>query len=141
MWLVGGEEYVHLRVEEARVGFDNCYGAIVGLESSEFGALRDNGSQIQAKLLWMHIRLELVGQTLPLAGWYFNGILLRCQVANDARARWVEVRCPQTSSHKLHSHWLRFFVAEGEDRVCDLAIDKLDSEDLGVREIGRYRYS
>ena len=78
MWLVGWEEYVHLRVEEACVGFNDCYGAVEGLESSEFAALRDNCSQIQAKLLWVHVRLELVGQALPLAGWYLDGILFCC---------------------------------------------------------------
>ena len=86
----------------------------------------------------MHVGLEAVWQALLFAGRYFDSILLRGQISDNTSPRWIEVWCPEAASNELDSDWFGFLIAEGNDRIGRLAIDKLDAKDLCVRERCRY---
>ena len=124
----------HLRIKEARVRVDNRNGAIVGLHGIERLVLADHGSQIKAQLLRVHVRLESIGQGLLLASGDFDSILLGGQVTNHARALRIEIRSPETAANELDSDRLGLLIAEGDEGIGRLAIDKLNAKDLSIWE-------
>lgn len=128
-------ENLQLRVEDAGIGFDNGDGTVEGRKREE-GVLRaNNGGQVQSEILWVHVGGEAEGQALLLSRGDFDGILVGCQVANDARRRsWIGG--PQTATNELNGDWIGLFIGEGEDGLGLLAIDQLNAEDFSIGEAG-----
>ncbi len=96
--------------------------------------MADDSSEIQTELLRVHVGLETVGKSLLLACRDLDGVLLGGEIANNTRAGRVEVRSPQTASHKLDGDGFGLLVAEGDDGIRGLSIDQLDAEDLSFGE-------
>jgi hypothetical protein len=84
----------------------------------------------------VHIDLESVGEGLLLARGDLDAILLGGQVANDARAGWVEVGSPQGAANELHSDRVGLFVGEGQNGFGGDVVDQFDAEDFGGGEGG-----
>lgn len=83
--LVSGRD-IHLRVEEAGSRLDNADRLVVHRNRQEvaLGVLQ-HGHQLQTQVAWVQLGREGVGHRLLRAGGDFNGVLLRRQVAHDAR--------------------------------------------------------
>jgi len=126
-------ENLHLRVEDTGIWFDDGYSAVEGREGEESILGADDGSQVQSQVLWVHVGGEAERQALLLARRDFNGILVGCQVANNARRR-SRVGCPQTATNELDGYGVRLFIGKGQNRLGLLAIDQLDAKDLSIGE-------
>lgn len=75
---------VHLRVEDTGIWLNDLDGTVEGLLGVEGVALSNDGSQIQAKLLRVHVGLEYVWECLTFASWDLDAILLAGQVAHNS---------------------------------------------------------
>lgn len=75
---------VHLRIEDAGIGLNNLDSTIEGLLRVVGVALSNDSSEIQTKLLWMHVGLESIWKGLAFASWNHDTILFAGQVAHDA---------------------------------------------------------
>jgi hypothetical protein len=126
---------LQLRIEDTGVWFDNGDCAVESWESEESILRAHDGGQVQSQVLWVHVGGEAERQALLLAGWYLDGILVGCQVANNAR-RGCGIRSPQTATDELDSNGVGLFIGEGENRLSLLAIDQLDAEDFSIGEAG-----
>lgn len=131
----------HLRVEEADGRLDDADGLVVDLLGVDLagGALEDGG-EVEAQVLRVHLGREGVGEALALAGGDGDAVALRGQVAQDdghlGRAGHVDGR-RQRAAHDQHLHRLGLLVVHVEHRARRVPVDQLHAEDLGLREGGR----
>lgn len=127
---------IHLRIKDARVGLDNLDSTVESLLRIELVAFSNDGSQIQTKLLRMHVGLERIWEGLAFSRWDNNAILLAGQVAHDTSTCLIEIGSPKTSSNELNRYWLRFLVGNGQLNIDWLAVHDFDAEDLSIWELG-----
>lgn len=131
---------LHLRVKDAGLRLNNADSAVVGVESEEVAiGIRDDGSEGEQQILGVHFGGEAVADALLLTGRDLNAVTVRSQVANNLAA--FSFNCRQGTTNEVHSHGRFLLIGESDQRLGRVAIDKLDTEDLGGREggVGRDR--
>lgn len=134
---------LHLRVEYARRCLDNAHSLVIELPSMN-GAVRTlyHGCQAQGEVLWMHLGREAVRECLAFAGGNLSSISCCGQISHDHRRIWCAWhvhRRKERSANEHKSNILRLLIVYRHDHLCGMIVDKLDTEDLRIWELSRYR--
>ena len=85
----------------------------------------------------MQLRGKAVADAVALAGGDLKIVSRGRQVTHDLRWLIREPRRPQTPADEDHADRLWLVVGEGEERLCCVAVDEFDAEDLGGWELCR----
>lgn len=75
---------VHLRIKDAGIWLNDLDGPVEGLLGVEGVALSNDSSQVQTKLLRVHVGLECIWECFTFASWDLDAILLAGQVAHNS---------------------------------------------------------
>lgn len=127
-----------MRVEEANGSLDNADGLVVDLTGVDLSsrALQNSG-EVEAEILGVHLSREGVGQRLALSSGDGDAIALGGEVAqNDGdlrRAGDIDGSGEGTADNQ-DLDGLGLLVVNIEDGAGGVAVDKLHTEDLGLRE-------
>lgn len=124
-----------MRIKYACIRFHNADSAIESLQGVELPfTVGEYSGQIQPQVLRVQLRREAVAHTVLLTSRDLHIVSRRGQISDNARAFWVDVRCPETAADEVDSDWGGLVVADGEDGLGWVAVDELDAEDFGGRE-------
>lgn len=134
--------YSHLRVEEASRGFHNGRGAIVGRDGEDATlGVGDNGHELDADVLGLHVERKGIGHLLRLAGGDGQVVLRGRQVVQDAlvERRVVGQRLlrRQGARDKGDLDGAVLVVGHLDDGARGLAVDQAQADELGVGKRGR----
>ena len=129
---------VHLGIEERGRSLDDRHSLVEDLFGKDFtrGAL-DNSGKVESQVLGVHLGREAVGERLLLASGDGEVVAGRRQVAEDnrrGRSAWSTNGSEERTADKEEVDGLGLLVGDVEDGLSGMAVDKLDSEDLAVRE-------
>lgn len=129
---------LHLGVEDAGLGLNHTHSAIEGLNGEELTLMvRENGSDLQTKILRVHLSRKVVADTLLLACRDFNAIARGGQVTDDLA---FFLKIPQAASDEVHGDGIGLIVGDVDQRLSRTAIDELHAKDLRGRERGLRLY-
>ena len=126
--------YSHLRVEPADRSLNNADGLVVNLASVDLagGALEDGG-EVQAQVLGVHLGRERVGKGLLLACGDADAVFLGGEVLEDLGLVGLG---GERAADDQDLDGLGLLVVDIEDGAGGVAVDELDAEDLCLREGG-----
>jgi len=123
---------LHLGVEDASLGLHNAHGAIEGLNGEKLAlTVRQNGGNVQTKILGVHFGGEAIRDSLLLASGNLNTIAGGSQVANNLA---LLLQVPKATSKEVDSDWVRLVVDDRNQSLSWTTIDELNAKDLGGRE-------
>ena len=129
-----------MRVEPAHGSLDDADRLVVDLAGVDLaGSALENGGEVQAEILRVHLSRERVGEGLVLAGRNGDAIALSGQVAQDSRdlGRAGDIDgSGERATNDQDLDGLGFLVVDVEDGAGGVAVDELDAEDLCLRESG-----
>jgi hypothetical protein len=132
--------FLHLRVEPAHGSLDDADSLVVDLASVDLaGGALENGGEVQAEILRVHLSRERVGEGLVLAGGDGDAIALGGQVAQDGRdlRRTGDIDGGgERATNDQDGNGLGFLVVDVEDGAGGVAVDELNAEDFCLREGG-----
>jgi hypothetical protein len=122
-----------LGVKEAGSSLHDSDGLVVDGDGVEAVLLiPQHGREEQTQILGMLVRGEGVRDRLLCAGGDLNRVLLRGEVADDARLSGLLYR--QRSADEGDANGRRLVVGDRETGFSGMAIDELDTKDLRLRE-------
>jgi hypothetical protein len=125
--------YVHLRVEKAGSRLDNADRLVVnGHSNLDVLAVLQHGHKLQAQVTRVQVRGEGVGHRLLRTSRDLDCVLLRSQIADDARLS--SDLLEQRSANTGDENGRRLVVVDGEAGFGGMTVDELDAEDLRLRE-------
>lgn len=132
---------VHLRVKDAGRGLNNADGLVGGLDLEDLvRAVGDDGHDVEADVLGVHVEGERVRQGLLLAGGDGGLVLDGAEVAQDAGGR-VRVggellQRVQGAAQEHDLDGLGLVVGDVHHGLGRAAVDELHAEDVGLGEGG-----
>lgn len=119
-------------VKDASLWLDNAHGPVERREGEELSfAVADDRHQAQSQVLRVHFRRKTIGQSFLLTRRNLDAIS-RCRQVTDNAA--VFLGRPETSADEIDRHRRVLPIAERQQGLSWLAVDKLDAEDLGGGE-------
>lgn len=131
--LMGG--YIHLRIKDAGRRLNNADRFIVDGNSVEgILAVLQDGYELQAHILRVHLSAEAVGDGLRLARGDLDRVALGSQVAEDVRL-WASI-LDERAANDGNANWLGLVVCDVDNGLGCVPIDELDTENLRLREFG-----
>jgi hypothetical protein len=132
---VGGWEYVHLGVEDAGRRLNDGDSLVVYRHGEESAlVVLENGDEVQAHILGVHIGTEAIRDSLLCTGGDLNVELLCSQVAQNLCIGGGILHQRTTNDGNTDGLWL--VVGDGEDSLGGMSVDELHAEDLGLWERG-----
>lgn len=124
---------VHLGVEDAGGGLDDCSQTVVSLDLEDLAlGVSDDGQKADHNILRLHVQNERERQRLSLASRNLDVVLDRRKVAKDTGHRgrilrqWLCGRKRSTDEGKLNG--LVLMVRDLDDRLSRVPVDKLDTK-------------
>ena len=132
--------FLHLRVKPAHGSLNDADSLVVDLASVDLaGGALEHGGKVQAEVLRVHLGRERISEGLVLAGGDGDAIALGGQVAQYGRSlrRAGDIDgSGERATNDQDGDGLGFLVVDVEDGAGGVAVDKLDAEDLCLREGG-----
>lgn len=125
---------IHLGIEDAGGSLNNADGLVVGRDGVESILAVEDRDQLEAHVLGVHLGAEAVVDSLRLAGGDLNRVALGSQVAQHLGL--VAAIEDQRPANNGHADGLGLLVGDVEHSLGSMAVDELDTEDLGLREFG-----
>jgi hypothetical protein len=94
----------------------------------------ENGDEVQAHILGVHIGTETIRDSLLCAGGDLNVELLCSQVAQNLCIGGGILH--QRTTNDRNTDWLWLVVGDGQDSLGGMSVDELHTEDLSLWERG-----
>lgn len=132
----------HLRVKDAGGGLDDAGRAAVDLDLEDLtGGVGDDGEEVNDDVLGVHVQDEVEGEGLLLAGGNRDVVPDGCQVADDigasGRALGQLLGGAEGTADEGDVNGAILLVLDVDQCLGDLAVDELDTKDVGFREGSR----
>lgn len=137
---------LRLRIKKAGRSLNDADSLIESLDLVDRSSLRrDLCDNVEAKILWVHIFLEGIGELLGRAGRNRDAIFGARQVLYNSSAEGASLgqslQSREEALDAIYNDGNILVVFEFEESLGRTFIDQLDAEDLSFRECSRDSYS